>query len=354
MPAGNKDTLRRLLWCGAAIAAMCLIAVGGLMLWRRVTGETVTGALAGSHPGQSRFDADEDSAAPLAPDKLSSQRKLSKPNAERGITSQIGAISAEEAQLQQEQLAKAIHVPREVVNSIGMKLVLIPPGEFRMGSPASDEDREKDECQAQVRITKPFYLGMHEVTQAQYERVMGSNPRHRGAPSRGEDWPVVNVSWDEAVAFCRELMELPREKDARRVYRLPTEAEWEYACRAGTTTRFCFGDNAAKLGEYAWFDGNSDGQSHPVGQKKPNAWGLCDMHGNVFEWCHDWYSSDYARLPADDPQGPSSGAERVVRGGCAYEGGAKCCRSAYRRRLKESVQGERFLGFRVAFVPPGQ
>ncbi|NLY00371.1 MAG: formylglycine-generating enzyme family protein, partial [Rhodopirellula sp.] len=144
---------------------------------------------------------------------------------------------------------------------------------------------------------------------------------------------------------------LPREKDAGRVYRLPTEAEWEYACRAGTATRFCCGDDVNELGGYAWFVGNSDRQSHPVGQKKPNAWGLYDMHGNVSEWCHDWYTHDYCHLPSDDPQGPQYGTERVSRGGCWYEKTATCCRSAYRGR-SFSINNMQSRGFRIVLVLP--
>ena len=172
--------------------------------------------------------------------------------------------------------------PNVITNSIGMKLVLIPAGEFLMGSPESDSDApDEEKPQHKVRISKPFYLGVTEVTQEQYERVMGENPsRFKGDPQR----PVEKVSWEDAVAFCRKLSE----KEGR-TYRLPTEAEWEYACRAGSQTKWSFGDDDSALKEYAWYLDNADSTTHPVAQKKPNAWGLYDMHGNVWEWCQDWY-----------------------------------------------------------------
>jgi eukaryotic-like serine/threonine-protein kinase len=143
---------------------------------------------------------------------------------------------------------------------------------------------------------------VYEVTQGEYERVMGTNPSHfKGDPRL----PVETVSWQDAMTFCERLSALPAERSAGRVYRLPTEAEWEYACRAGSTTIYSFGDSEGSLGDYAWYDSNSGSKTHPVGQKRPNAWGLYDMHGNVWEWCSDWYDgSYYASSPVDDPTGP--------------------------------------------------
>ena len=229
---------------------------------------------------------------------------------------------------------------KTITNSIGMKLVLIPAGEFIMGSPESDADAfENEHPQHRVKITKPFYLGVTEVTQEQYERVMGENPsQFKDDPQR----PVETVSWEDADKFCERLSE----KEGK-MYHLPTEAEWEYACRAGSTTKWCFGDSESQLGDYAWYDEEyGSGSTHPVGQKKPNAWGLYDMHGNVWEWCVDW-KADYVNSSSSDPTGPSSGSSRVFRGGSWYYT-ARNCRSAYRHFSPGSERY--FLGFRVSLV----
>jgi formylglycine-generating enzyme required for sulfatase activity len=198
-----------------------------------------------------------------------------------------------------------------------------------------------------VRITKPFYLGIYEVTQADYQRVTGANPSQLKDPSGAA--PVGSVSWDDAQGFCARLSGLPEEQQAGRRYRLPTEAEWEYACRAGSTSRYGFGEAEADLGAYAWYQGNSDGKPHPVGQKKPNAWGLHDMYGNVWEWCADWYGDGYyAASPTDDPAGPGTGSLRVLRGGC-WQNGASGCRPSCRCRIDP---GNRYgyQGFRLAMT----
>jgi formylglycine-generating enzyme required for sulfatase activity len=159
------------------------------------------------------------------------------------------------------------------------------------------------------------------------------------------------MRWDEAIKFCRKLSALPEERKAGRVYRLPTEAEWEYACRAGATTRYSFGDDEKLFGEYGWFDGNSNQQTHPVGQKKPNAWGLYDMHGNVWEWCSDW-SGDYPDGEVTNPQGPSSGSHRVYRGG-SWSFAARDCRPADRPPWGFPSDRGYDLGFRLALSPSG-
>jgi formylglycine-generating enzyme required for sulfatase activity len=159
------------------------------------------------------------------------------------------------------------------------------------------------------------------------------------------------VSWEDAVEFCRRLSELPAEKEAGHVYRLPTEAEWEYACRAGTTTNFGFGDDDSNLDDYAWFRENSAEKTHPVGGKKPNAWGLYGMHGNVGEWCQDW-KEDYPEDAVTDPTGPASGLYRVIRGG-SYLKPAEYCRSASRSGYKPSSRNYHH-GFRVSLSPSGK
>ena len=226
-----------------------------------------------------------------------------------------------------------------LVNRIGIVLVPIPAGEFTMGSDSTTIYQEHP-----VKITKPFHLGAFEVTQEQYEKVTGKNPSYFKGPNN----PVELVSWKDAVEFCRRLSELPEEKAAGHVYRLPTEAEWEYACRAGTTTRFSFGDDESQLGQYAWFWENSRGKTHPVGEKKPNAWGLYDMHGNVFEWCQDGFGV-YPSEPVTDPTGAITGSDRVVRGGCWF-GFAWFCLSGFRSGNDPTYRSY-VLGFRVARGP---
>jgi formylglycine-generating enzyme required for sulfatase activity len=160
------------------------------------------------------------------------------------------------------------------------------------------------------------------------------------------------VSWDDAYEFCRQLSALPEEMRAGRVYRLPTEAEWEYACRAGTTTQYSFGDDESRLGEYAWFLDNSGSDTHSVGQRKPNPWGLFDMHGNVLEWCSDWYDGEYGSDDVTDPQGPSQGSFRIYRGG-AWDFTAWGCRSALRLGDDQACCLDS-LGFRLALSPSGE
>jgi formylglycine-generating enzyme required for sulfatase activity len=218
-----------------------------------------------------------------------------------------------------------------------MKLRLISDGEFLMGSQETEEGHTGNEGPVhRLRITKPFYLGVYEVTQADYENVVGENP----SEFKGAARPVECVSWEDAVAFCRKLSA----KEGHE-YRLPTEAEWEYACRAGSAGRYCFGDDESELGRYAWYEDNAGGTTHPVGQKEPNAWGLYDVHGNVWEWCTDWYGN-YGPDAVIDPPGPESGSYRVDRGG-GWSCSAGRCRAAYRGRCGPSGRGYS-LGFRLA------
>ncbi len=282
--------------------------------------------------------------------------------------------------------------PGTITNSLGMKFTLIKAGEFLMGSPDTDKDARDDEKpQHRVRITRPFYLGVHEVTRGQFRQFVKATGYQTQAEKYGiggNGWyeannrfeqkppytwraagfeqtdlhPVVNVSWNDAVAFAEWLG-----KKEGKTYRLPTEAEWEYACRAGTTTRYFCGDDPeglAEVGNVA--DGTAktkypgwtaivakDGfiYTAPVGQYRPNAWGLHDMHGNVWEWCSDCYGSDfydYKGSRVDDPAGPLEAADRVFRGGCWYLFPPRC-RSAARRGLTPDWRNFN-LGFRLALV----
>jgi formylglycine-generating enzyme required for sulfatase activity len=227
-------------------------------------------------------------------------------------------------------------------NSIGMTFVLIPAGAFQMGSPVGEADRIDDERRHRVTISQAFYLQTTEVTQGQWQKVMGDNPSSFYAC--GKDCPVENVSWSDAQAFIKTLNKLEQTDK----YRLPTEAEWEYACRAGNPGRFCFGDDEAELAAYAWFLDNSGKKTHPVGRKKPNAWWLHDMHGNVWEWCQDWYGLPYAMGSGTDPQGPPTGEKgRVLRGG-SWGDHPWALRSAFRYRLSLPIGKSNFIGFRVA------
>jgi len=228
---------------------------------------------------------------------------------------------------------------------IQLEMVLIPAGEFLMGSPDSDKDAENDEKpQHRVRITQPFHLGKYLVTQEQWEAVMGNNTSRFKGPKN----PVEMVSWRDCQQFLDKLNAKPGSGGGK--FQLPSEAQWEYACRAGSTTRYCFGDNESRSGEYAWDGANSGKRTHPVGEKKPNAWGLYDMHGNVWEWCQDWYDYRYYVIsPVDDPTGPSGGGERVFRGGC-WGDYIWHCRSAH--RLGDWPGAQRLnIGFRVARAP---
>jgi len=231
--------------------------------------------------------------------------------------------------------------PDDFTNSIGMKFVLVPAGNFMMGSSIGQGDDE-EHPRHKVETTKPFYLGIYEVTQAQWRAVMDGNP----SDFKGDDRPVEKVYWSDIQEFIRRL----NAKEGTDKYRLPTEAEWEYACRAGSEKFYCFGDEKGRLDEYAWYRGNSGKQTHPVGQKKPNAWGLYDMHGNVWEWCADWYGkSYYRRSPASDPKGPGSGRNRVLRGG-SWSSDARNCRSANRSGRYPDSRYD-YDGFRLARNP---
>jgi formylglycine-generating enzyme required for sulfatase activity len=220
-------------------------------------------------------------------------------------------------------------------NSVGMTFVYIPAGSFLMGSPADEVGRFNNEAQHKVTLTRSFLMAATQVTQAQFKSVAGNSPSH----FRGDSLPVEQVSYDDAVAFCNKLSD----KEGKH-YRLPTEAEWEYACRAGTTTAYYTGANENALDEAGWYSANSDNGTHPVGQKKPNALGLYDMHGNVWQWCGDWYG-DYPNGDATDPRGPGNGTARVLRGGSWFYG-PRFGRCANRSHNAPDTRNY-FIGFRV-------
>jgi formylglycine-generating enzyme required for sulfatase activity len=230
-------------------------------------------------------------------------------------------------------------------------MVWIEPGTFTMGSPDNEVGRQDNEGpQTRVTISHGFWMGKYEVTQAEYQAVMGSNPSiFKGDLNR----PVEQVSWTDSVNYCAKLTE--RERSAGRlpagyVHRLPTEAEWEYAVRAGSTTRFSYGEDPGytKLGDYAWYEGNSSNTTHPVGQKLANAWGLYDMAGNTWEWCLDWYGT-YPGGNVTDPRGPASGSLRVIRGG-SWNNNARICRSAF-RYFSDPDFRIYYFGFRIVLAP---
>jgi len=306
-------------------------------------------------------------------------------------TAGCGSSSPDAAAVKQQMSSKQLALGDPIVNSVGMVLVPIPAGEFQMGAAVNNapleqryekllqkpEVREKLESgqvtkadlteylkrdvrgqekrkagpespQHLVKITKPFFLSSCEVTQEQYEEVLGTHP-WQGKPlvKEGANYAASYVTWNDAVEFCRKLSEQESE-----IYRLPTEAEWEYVCRAGTKTTWNFGDDGRELGDYGWYDANAyqDGEqyAHRVGQKLPNDWALYDMHGNVWEWCKDWYARyDGRKRESVDPTGPEKGRYRVWRGGSFAEASVNT-RSATRLSFdREDYRPTFSSGFRV-------
>jgi len=222
-------------------------------------------------------------------------------------------------------------VKEDLRQGISLEMVLIPAGKFVMGSPESEEGRSDDETQHEVTLTKPYYMGKYEVTQEQWESVMGNNPSF----TKGAKFPITGVSWGDCQDFIKKL-----NAKTSGGYRLPTEAEWEYACRAGTTTAFSFGDSLTKN------DANYDGSMiKAVGSYKPNAFGLYDMHGNIWEWCEDGYGI-YPVGPLTDPKGPATGEDRVLRGGSFHLIGS-AARSS-KRSFNSPIDRYDVCGFRLA------
>jgi formylglycine-generating enzyme required for sulfatase activity len=240
------------------------------------------------------------------------------------------------------------------VNGIDVQFRWCPAGSFQMGSPSSEKGRDSDEDVVKVTHSQGFWMMETECWQALWVAVMGASKSSEWSQQHGvgDRYPAYNISHDEAKLFARKLNQLLESEGVIGGYevRLPTEAQWEYAVRAGSTTAFCFGSDEGKLGEYAWYEKNSGSTNHPVGTKKPNAWGIHDGHGSVWEWCSDWYDSRYPKGPLIDPVGPSRGSLCVLRGGCWSS--AANCGSALRGG---STPGYRIgdLGFRIALSSSG-
>ena len=247
------------------------------------------------------------------------------------------AAGASAAQAQTATNSPPKSITLELGNDAKMDFVLIPAGTFMLGA----EDSKADEKPVtKVTITQPFYFGKYEVTQAQWQAVMGSNPSYY----KGTNLPVEQVSWNAAQGFLTNL----NERMSGYRFRLPSEAEWEYACRAGTTTQYSFGDGNTALPEYGWFTGNGERKTHPVGEKKPNPWGLYDIHGNVWEWCQDWYAP-YPGGEVTDPTGPTTGTTIVMRGG-SWSHGSRDLWSSFRFGRFNRDFPFRSVGFRVVAV----
>jgi formylglycine-generating enzyme required for sulfatase activity len=284
----------------------------------------------------------------------------------------VAPFDTKKATEHQDAWAKHLGIEPEIKNSIGMKLRLIPAGKFMMGSPETEAGRDANEGpQHGVMLSKPYFLGASAVTVGQFKEFVKAKGYKTDAETDGgayrrtggffiidpkctwlnpgweqtDEHPVVAVSRRDAQAFCDWLSE----KEGKQ-YALPTEAQWEYACRAGSQTRYFFGDDVKLLGRYAWYENNSEWKAHPVAQKEANAWGLYDMHGNVRQWAADWFAADYyQKSPKEDPPGPSDGADRVFRGGgwVSHEG---TCRAAHRGIGQGRSHRGTDIGFRVALV----
>jgi formylglycine-generating enzyme required for sulfatase activity len=247
---------------------------------------------------------------------------------------------------------------KDFTNSVGMKLVRIKAGTFLIGAPAGErQSNDFEKPQYEVEISRDFYVGVYEVTQKQYQAVMGNNPSFFSQTGGGrgqvqgqntDDFPVEQVSWHDAQKFTEKLSALPRERSNGRKYRLPTEAEWEYCCRAGTKTRFNVGDELAPRD--ANFNNNNLRRTCKVGSYKPNAFGLYDVHGNVWEWCSDWYEDKvYQQKVRKDPQGPKNPTRSKVQRGGAWNHTADVCRAAFRNNPSPETRSST-EGFRVVCI----
>ena len=251
------------------------------------------------------------------------------------MTGVLGLAFSERANADQASSVLASNLTIDLGGGVPMEFVLIQPGAFQMGS----THRSDEQPVHSVTIAKPFYLGKYLVTQAQWQRINGPM---NASNFKGATNPVETVGCNECEWFMTKL----RKQAPGYTYRLPTEAEWEYACRAGSTGDYCFGSETNRLGEYAWYGANSNNRHHPVGEKKPNAWGLYDMHGNIWEWCADVYHATYDGAPADGSAWTQGGTgQRVLRGG-SWLADASYVRAAVRNGLDADYR-YMYYGFRV-------
>jgi len=265
------------------------------------------------------------------------------------LCAHFSTVSARDDLISVKDSAQGVKPSRSAVTyaipSVNYKMIYVPPGTFLMGSPPNEKGRYDDEEQHQVTLTDGFYIGVTEVTQGQWKNIMGSNPSH--FKECGDNCPVEQVTWN----MCQEFIVALNRKEKTRRFRLPTEAEWEYACRAGGSSAFANGDiteikcgHDPNLDKIGWYCGNTGEKTQEVAKKIPNSWGLYDMHGNAWEWCQDRYDQ-YRSGHTVDPEGPVSGASRVFRGG-GWNLCSRTCRSAYRDRYDPKLKC-RFLGFRL-------
>jgi formylglycine-generating enzyme required for sulfatase activity len=278
----------------------------------------------------------------LAEQQADLQRKAHEEEERRALAAQAQAKEETDAKAQAENLSPlgiTAGKERDFEIAPGVKITMcwIPPGEFMMGSPAGELGRKNNETQHQVRISKGFWLAKTETTQAQWQAVMGNNPSH----FKGQDLPVETVSWDDVAGFDGFIEKVNETATAGGRFALPTEAQWEYACRAGTT-----GADSGDIEQMAWYSKSSGYTTQPVAGKRSNAWGLHDMRGNVWEWCSDWYG-EYTHGPATDPPGATSGSRRVVRGG-SWSNIADYCRVTFRFGNNPAYSVNSGFGFRVA------
>lgn len=292
---------------------------------------------------ESDSDADQTAVSAVAPESDSDANHTAvSAVAPESPPIAIAPFDAAQAKAHQDVWASHLGVPVEITNSIGMKFILIPPGRFTMGSQPEEEmetaGRNSGSAKPahQVTISNSLFFGMHEVTKSQWTEVTDVNP----ASEITSRLPANGMSWLDATAFCSALSDRPAEKAAGRIYRLPTEAEWEYVCRAGTTGPYFWGNDPARSEEFAWTTANSGTQTHPVGKKLSNPWGVFDMYGNIWEWCQDWYGA----YPIQSPSGPRTGTLRVQRGGCFN---SEILRSTYRNmnppHLHHNLNGLRLV-----------